>query len=252
MKHKPALVVANWKLNPGTAADAKTLAQGVKKLLPKDCQSEVVVAPPFLYIPEVSKVLAKSSIKIAAQTVAREERGALTGEVSATLLSEYGVTYFIIGHSERRAMGETNEQVNARVQAVLKRRLTPVVCIGERERDSQGQFYNFITEQLRSLVVGLTPLQLSKIVIAYEPVWAIGTGVAATTEDVKEMQLFIVSTLTKLFDRKVAEKVKLIYGGSVKSSSASALYQGGGMGGFLVGGASLDPHEFIQIIKATY
>ena len=133
----------------------------------------------------------------------------------------------------------------------MKRKLTPVVCIGERLRDSQGQFFNHIAAQLKALTEGLTPLQLQKIVIAYEPIWAIGTGETATAENVKEMQLFIVSTLTKLYERKVAEKVRLIYGGSVKESNARELYEQGGMSGFLVGGASLQAGEFAAIINAV-
>ncbi len=246
----PWVVIGNWKLNPGTALEAKALYGEVKKKLPKGLSTLVAIAPPFLFIPEVAKAT-KGAIALGAQDAFYEERGAITGEIGVGMLASFGVEYVIIGHSERRALGETDIQVNKKVHAVLKRKLTPVVCVGERVRDSQGQFFNEITTQLKALTKGLTPLQLQKVVIAYEPIWAIGTGVTATTEDVKEMQLFIVSTLTKLFERKVAEKVRLIYGGSVKESNAKVLYEEGGMGGFLVGGASLVPVEFVAIIKAT-
>ncbi len=250
MKHTQALVIGNWKLNPGTNLEAKTLFSDVRKKLPKDAVAKIVVAPPFLFIPELAKT-ASEKIALGAQDVFYEERGALTGEIGAGMLASFGVQYVIIGHSERRLLGETDEQVNKKIQAVLKRRMTPVVCIGERVRDSQGQFFNDIAAQIKSLTQGFTNTQLQKIVIAYEPIWAIGTGKTATAENVKEMQLFIVSTLTKLFERKMAEKVRLIYGGSVKESNAKELYEQGGMSGFLVGGASLNALEFTAIIRAT-
>ncbi len=251
MKSKQTLVVGNWKLNPGNSSEAKTLVQSVKKSLPKSGDTKVVVAPPFLFIPEVAKAQGKSALVLGAQDVHFEERGAATGEIGAAMLASFGVKYIIIGHSERRALGETNDQVNKKIQAVLKRNLTPIVCIGERERDKQGLFFNFVADQLKALAGGLTATELAKVVIAYEPIWAIGTGLTATTEDVKEMQLFIVSTLTKLYERKVAEKVTLLYGGSVKPTNAKDLHQGGGMNGFLVGGSSLSGAEFAEIIKAT-
>jgi triosephosphate isomerase len=250
MKHAHPLIIGNWKLNPGNALEAKVLAQAVRKSVAKYAPAIVVVAPPFVFIPEVTKALA-GKVALGAQDMHYEERGAVTGAIGAGMLASFGVSYVIIGHSERRALGETDVMVSKKVQAALKRKLTPVVCIGERTRDNQGQFYQFIAEQLKSLAAGLKPAELTKVVIAYEPIWAIGTGATATAENVKEMQLFIVSTLTKLLDRKTAEKVRLIYGGSVKESNARELYQEGGMSGFLVGGASLTPIDFAAIIKAT-
>ena len=251
MKYVPPLIVGNWKLNPGLETEAVDLAKVINRKTPKEAKVTIAIAPPFIFIPAIAKVLKKAPLFLAAQDVAPEERGALTGEVSLSQLKPYGVTHFIIGHSERRALGETDELVNKKIQAVLKQRLTPIVCVGERTRDSQGGFYSIVEQQLRKAVAGLTPLLTTRMVIAYEPVWAIGTGATATPEDVKEMQLFIVSVLTKIHDRATASKVKLLYGGSVKASNAKALHQEGGMNGFLVGGASLDPQEFGEIIKAT-
>jgi triosephosphate isomerase (TIM) len=250
MKHTHALVIGNWKLNPGTTAEAKLLYSELRKRVSKNCLATVVIAPPFLFIPEVAKTT-HPKIALGAQDVHYEERGAVTGEIGAGMLASFGVQYVIIGHSERRALGETDVQINKKVHATLKRKLTPVVCIGERARDGQGQFYQDVAAQIKALAAGLTPAQLQKVVLAYEPIWAIGTGLTATAENVKEMQLFIVSTLTKLFDRKTAEKVRLVYGGSVKESNARELYGQGGMSGFLVGGASLEAAQFAAIIKAT-
>lgn len=250
MKHAHALVIGNWKLNPGTSLEAKKLFADIRKNVPKDKKGTAVVAAPFLFIPELAKSK-NDKVLLGAQDVHFEERGACTGEIGAAMLTEFGVRYVIIGHSERRALGETDAQVNKKVHAVLKRKMIPVVCIGEKKRDSQGQFFNDVATQIKALTQALTPAQLQKVVIAYEPIWAIGTGETATAENVKEMQLFIVSTLTKLFERKLAEKIRLIYGGSVKESNAKELYEQGGMAGFLVGGASLNAIEFAAIIKAT-
>ncbi len=248
---KQALVVGNWKLNPGSVKEASELAKAVIKRTKAISGPVVVVAPTFLHLPEVAKVVGKSALKLGAQDAHFEERGACTGAVSPVLLAEFGVSHVIVGHSERRALGETDAQVSKKVHAILKRRQTPIVCIGERERDRQGNFFNGIETQIRSLAAGLTAAQMQKVVIAYEPIWAIGTGATATSEDVKEMQLFIMNILTKLFERKVAAKVRLLYGGSVKAGNARELHEQGGMGGFLVGGASLSAEEFAAIVAST-
>lgn len=250
MTHKLPLVIGNWKLNPSTALEAKTLYSDIKKRLPKEKMAEVVIAPPFLFIPELSK-LGNDKMILGAQDAHFEERGAVTGEIGPGMLANYGVSYVIVGHSERRALGETDIQVNKKIKALLKRKLTPVVCVGERKRDVQGLFFNDVANQIKALAVGLTVVELTRVVIAYEPIWAIGTGETATVDNVKEMQIFIKSTLTKLYERKVADKVTLLYGGSVKASNAKELHQEGGMNGFLVGGASLLPAEFVEIIKST-
>lgn len=227
------------------------LFKAIAKQSKKSTHAEVSVAPPFPFIAEVAQLAKKTAIGVAAQDVFFEERGAFTGMVSAPMLTSLGVASVIIGHSERRARGETDADVQKKVRAALQRKLVPIVCIGEAERDTQGQFYSHIEAQLRSLTEILTPAEVKRVVIAYEPIWAIGTGLTATPENVKEMQLFIATFLTKRYDRATAKRVRLLYGGSVKADNAHALYVEGGMQGFLVGGASLVPGDFIQIINAT-
>jgi len=248
---RTSLVIGNWKLNPNTLVEAATLTTALTKKYRAKEGTTVAVAPPFPYLSEVSKKLGQSKIMLAAQDVSTEPMGPFTGEVSAMQLRDLKTEYVIIGHSERRAMGETDEQVQKKITIALKHKLTPVVCIGERERDSQGAFFTFVEGQLRSLATVLSQASIKKVVIAYEPIWAIGTGKTATVDDVKEMQLFLFSVLAKLYDRPTANKVCLLYGGSVKPDNVKDLHCGGGMSGFLVGGASLKAEDFLHIIKAT-
>jgi len=250
MKHTP-LVIGNWKLNPTSSAEAKALFVAVRAKVKKVTNVTVAVAPPYLFIPDLARLSPSGSVPIAAQDVFYEDTGAFTGEVSAPMLASLGVRYCLVGHSERRALGESDEQVVKKIQVLLRRRIIPVVCIGERERDARGDYFSVIEGQLRAIAAGLTQRQITQVVIAYEPIWAIGTGKNATPEDVQEMQLFITSVLTKLYSRPIAARVQTIYGGSVKPENAQALFREGGMSGFLVGGASLRADDFIPIVNAA-
>lgn len=251
MKQTVPLIVGNWKMNPVTLGDAALLGAAIARIQKKAPEPYVAVAPPFPYLAEVGKKISKSTVALAAQDVYTQPLGPFTGEVSITQLKDLGVQYVIIGHSERRALGETDELIREKVQTVLRHQLVPIVCVGERERDEQGNFFTFVERQLRSLSEGLPETAIKKVVIAYEPIWAIGTGNNATADDVKEMQLFIEAALTKLYDRPTAKKVRLLYGGSVKGDNAAQLHTVGGMSGFLVGGASLKADDFAAIVKAT-
>ena len=248
---KTTFVIGNWKLNPSSLTDAVKLTAEVTKKYKTDESTVVAVAPGYLHIADVTKKIGKKTIAVAAQDVSTEPMGPFTGEVSAAQLRDLKVSYAIIGHSERRAMGETDEMVQKKIQITLKHNLTPVICIGEKDRDTKGDFYSFVERQIKSIASVLTAAQIKKVIIAYEPIWAIGTGKTATAADVKEMQLFLFSTLTKLYDRATAAKVPLLYGGPVKKENALELHTDGGMDGFLVGGASLKADDFIAIINAT-
>lgn len=248
---RTVLIVGNWKLNPNSLADATTLVSAIVKKYKPQPQLTVAIAPPYVYLSEVAKKIGRKAVLLAAQDVSLEPMGAFTGDVSALQLRDLKTEYVIIGHSERRARGETDEQVQRKVLAALKSKLTPVVCIGERDRDTQGNFYTFIETQVKALASVLSATDIKKVVIAYEPIWAIGTGKTATAADVKEMQLFLLAALTKLYDKPTAQKVTLLYGGSVKPDNARAIHTEGGMNGFLVGGASLKADDFISIITAT-
>jgi len=246
-----AVVIGNWKENPSTLTDTHALVTGIAKKLKAREGLTVAIAPPYVYLTEAAKKIGKKPIFLAAQNVSTEPMGAFTGEVSAMQLRNLGTEFVIIGHSERRAMGETDEVVQKKVLLALKNKLTPVVCIGEKERDTHGNFFTAVERQVKALASVLSPADIKKIVIAYEPIWAIGTGKTATAADVKEMQLFLLTVLTKLYDKPTAQKVRLLYGGSVKPDNAKELHAEGGMDGFLVGGASLKADDFIHIINAT-
>lgn len=251
---KTAVVIGNWKLNPNTVKDAVTLTAGVTKKFKKHEGVTVAVAPSYLHIAEVAKKIGKQSILLAAQDVAIEAMGPFTGEVSAMQLRDMKVTYVIIGHSERRAMGETDEAIQKKIQVALKSNLIPVVCFGEKVRDTQGDFFTFVERQIKSIASVLKAVEIKKVILAYEPIWAISTtknAHVATPADAKEMQIFVESILTKFYDRPTARAVRVLYGGSVNPTNIGGFVAEGGMDGFLVGGASLKADDFIQIVNAT-
>jgi triosephosphate isomerase (TIM) len=245
------IVIANWKMNPGTLTEAKTIAKATAAIVKKYPKVSVVVAAPHLYITELKKVVGKNPLHVGAQNCHFDVRGAYTGEHSATQLRDIGCSYVIIGHSERRKQGETDELIAKKVQAAITAKLYPVICVGEEARDTQGNFYTLIEKQIKVALAGLPKSRLKDVIIAYEPIWAIGTGATATASDVEEMQMFIKKILTKHFDRNVAKQVRVVYGGSVNAENAADLYIKGGVSGFLVGGASLKPVDFAKIVASV-
>jgi triosephosphate isomerase len=228
------------------------LASDLKKMITKkNAHAVVCVAAPAPFLSAVSKRIQKTRILLAAQDVSAEPEGAHTGEVSPLMLKSVGVSHVIIGHSERREKGESDALVAQKTIFALKSGLTAVVCIGERKRDAQGDYFNVIETQLRSILKVLVPTTLARLVIAYEPVWAIGTGKHATPEDVQEMKLFIQKIIAEVIGRNAVNKVRILYGGSVNKDNAELLLEVGRADGFLVGGASLKASEFAAIVKTA-
>src|SRR5436190_14035097 len=215
---------------------------------------EVVIIPPFTAIPKVTEALGSAqNIKVGAQNMFWEKSGPFTGEISAPLLRDLFVHYVVLGHSERRSLfGETDEIVNRKVHAALEGKLRPIVCVGETlEQRDKGDVEKILSLQLRGSLAGLAPQELQESVIAYEPVWAIGTGRNATPAQAQEAHAFIRHTLHQMADDTTAERIRIQYGGSVKPENAHELMSQPDIDGALVGGASLDPRSFVQIVKAA-
>jgi triosephosphate isomerase (TIM) len=245
-------VIGNWKMNPSTIGQAKKLFLEVRKQVSRKLlHTYVAIAPPFPYLSELERLSPSQRIKLVAQDMYHEKAGAFTGEISTSMLQSVGVEAVIIGHSERRALGDTLEKIKNNVMAALAAKLTVVLCVGEMNRDPQANYFSVIEEQLRTALKEVPKSQLKRLVIAYEPVWAIGTGKNATPEDVQEMRLFITKVLADRFGRPAINTIRIMYGGSVNAQNADALMSVGQVDGFLVGGASLKAAEFLSIIKTA-
>ena len=243
-------IAGNWKMNK-TAGEAVELVRQLKATLSGVKEVEVAVAPPFTALQAVQKELEGSSIRLAAQNLFWEEKGAYTGEISPPMLKELGCRYVIIGHSERRQLfGETDETVNKRMKATLHQGLDPIFCIGEtlKEREEERAFA-VIGDQLQGGLRGITEEEMDRVVIAYEPVWAIGTGKTATPQQAEEVHEFIRQRLSDLFSNGIAEKIRIQYGGSVTPDNVKALMSQKDIDGALVGGASLKPDTFSKIVR---
>lgn len=243
-------VAGNWKMHK-TVAEAVELVKALRERIGGIDGVRVAVAPPFTAIHPVAQLLTGSGIEVAGQNVHWESQGAFTGEISCGMLAEAGATCVIVGHSERRQyFGETDETVNKRARAALAAGLTPIVCVGETlEEREADRTLEVVGRQVRGGLAGLTPAQLEKTVIAYEPVWAIGTGEVATPEDAQEVCGALRERLAELYDSDVAAEVRILYGGSVKSGNIAGIMAQPDVDGALVGGASLDADEFVKICR---
>ncbi len=244
------LVIGNWKMH-GTVAEARTLSTGIRDGLKRPRGVQVVVCPPFTAIPAVSEILTGSPIQLGAQTCHHEPAGAHTGEISVPMLTELGCRWILAGHSERRKeMGETDEQIKLKVRAILAAELTPVLCVGETaDERRQGLTFTTVEGQLRAGLSGLSAEQIAKTVLAYEPVWAIGTGVNATPGQAAEVHGYLRGLVSELASKEVAQTVRILYGGSVKAENAEALMAEPEVDGALVGGASLNVAGFVGIVR---
>lgn len=246
------LIAGNWKMYM-TTADAVALVKNLHSLLEGNDKVEVVVCPPFTALTSVAKALEGSQILLGAQNMYWEKEGAYTGEVSPVMLTDLGCRYVILGHSERRQhFGETNVQVNRKLQAALEHEIAPILCIGETlaEREN-GHTLQVIEEQLQGGLSGIPTRAAKGITVAYEPVWAIGTGHTATTEQAAEVHSFIRKRLVSLWGEAVATTIRILYGGSVKPDNIDGLMAEPEIDGALVGGASLKADSFARIVRFT-
>ena len=246
------LIAGNWKMNK-TSAEGVTLTKDIAEVIGREGSVDIVVCPPFTALESVGRALEGLSIKLGAQNMSAEKSGAFTGEVSAEMLRALFVTHVILGHSERRTLfGETDAVINKKTLAALANQLKPILCVGETlaEREA-GATLAVVQRHVESGLQGVTAEQITSVVIAYEPVWAIGTGKVATTAQAQEVHAFIRDLLTKLYGAPLAQKVRILYGGSMKPSNAPELLAEKDIDGGLIGGASLEARSFIDLVKAA-
>ena len=245
------IIAGNWKMNK-TLSEATGFLEEVNTLIPKADKIDSVVCAPALFLNQLVQSAQGTDVKIGAQNMHYEENGAFTGEISPISLADIGVSYVILGHSERREMfNETDEAVNKKVHAAFKHNLTPIVCCGETlEQREAGETNDFVGGQIEKGLAGLTEDQLKQTVIAYEPIWAIGTGKSSSAEDANEVCAHIRSVVADKFSKEAAEAVRIQYGGSVKPENIKEYMAQPDIDGALVGGASLKSDSFLQLLEA--
>ncbi len=250
MEMRTPLIAGNWKMHK-TVEEAVQVARQLVGLVRGVTEVEVMIAPPYMALYPVSDAVKGSNVEVGAQNLFWEKEGAYTGEISAPMIRTAGCRYGIIGHSERRQyFGETDETVNKRLKAALQEKLIPVMCVGESEEERERkETFSVLDKQVKDGLKDLFSDDLGSLVIAYEPVWAIGTGKTATSKQAQEVHLFLRSLLEKSFGNVLAQKVRILYGGSVKPANISELMGMPDLDGALVGGASLDAETFSEIVR---
>jgi triosephosphate isomerase (TIM) len=245
------LVIGNWKMNPATLEEAKEIARKTRHLATDLTHTEVVACPPFVYMSAVISVRDPDTLKVGAQSVSYEEGGPHTGEVGAPMLKDMGVKYVIVGHSEERARGDTDEMVSKRVCAIVSAGMQAVLCVGEKERDEGGAYLEQLKQQIRGSLANVPANKAKNIVLAYEPVWAIGAKEAMVPDQVHEMALFVRKVFSDVFSADQALKATVIYGGSVNFRNAADIISIGQVDGLLVGRESVNMPGFTELLKAV-
>ena len=251
-KYRKTIIAGNWKMHK-TATETKRFAERLKGALPRSKRCSIVLCVPYVDIPATVKLLKDSRVAVGAQNLHWEASGPFTGEISAAMLADLDVKYVIIGHSERRAhFGESDLIINKKIHAALAAGLRPILCVGEDLAQRQlGVTLEFITYQLKAALAGVSPEAMRRVVIAYEPIWAIGTGNTATPEQAGEVCAAIRGVLRKLYGARIARSTTIQYGGSMNETNAEALLHQEDVDGGLIGTAALDPEKFLQIIQTA-
>lgn len=244
-----SIVVANWKMHPATFREAKTLFEATKRIAESASRVSIVVAPPAIFLRELSRGYKGRRIAFAVQNAHFEKEGAYTGETSLAEAKDAKAAYVIVGHGERRAMGETNDDTRRKMAAALVQRLTPILCVGERERASEGKHFDIVREQLKIGLADVPAAKLRSLYIMYEPLWAVGSGHPVTPSHMLEMSIFIKKSLVAIYGEG-GHGVRILYGGSVDHTNARQMIDEADVAGFIVGGASLDAEKFKALIGA--
>ncbi|MBP9715500.1 MAG: triose-phosphate isomerase [Candidatus Pacebacteria bacterium] len=247
---KKKIIVGNWKMNPESGKLAEALYKNIIKTKTSS-KVDVVICPPFVYLEKLKKISKK--IPLGVQNISHKDKGAFTGEVSGNMVYDLGARYVILGHSERRAMGEEDEVINQKIKIALAGGLNPILCVGEKKRDDNHDYFNVIKNQIEKDFNGLNKNSISNVIVAYEPVWAIGKDAVreATPEEFREVAVFIKKVLNDKFGVNLIKDIRIIYGGSVNPKNAQDFIISGEADGFLVGRDSLDAKKFTKIIEIT-
>lgn len=244
------LIIGNWKMNPVTVAEAKHIADKIKLYSSKLKNTEVVICPPSVYISTCRPKIASNNFFLGSQTVSRDIEGAHTGEVGINMLKDLGVEYVIVGHSEERERGETNDIISKKINLILDVGLKPVVCIGEKTRDNEnGSHFDYLKNQIKECFADVPKKYAKDIILAYEPVWAIGATEPMPSDQIYEMVLFIKKVFSDIFGTNLALKTTVLYGGSVNSNNAGDIIITGKVDGLLVGRQSVNITGFVELLK---
>lgn len=243
------LVVANWKMNPGTFREAKKLFEATKSAAEQTRSASVIVAPPAIFLRELSGMYRGSKVAFAAQHVHAESRGAHTGEISLLQVKDARARYVLVGHAERRAMGETDADVQKKVTAAIALRMTPILCVGEAERGKGGRYFEIVREQLRMGLADVAASNLKQVLIVYEPLWTIGVKTTMSPSEMHQMAIFVRKCAVDTHGN-AGRGLKILYGGSVDEKNAMAMLRDGDVRGFLVGRASVNAIEFAKLLRA--
>lgn len=244
------IIIGNWKMNPTTTKEAEALFDLYAKEVSSLKKFDLVACPPFVFIHLFKKYI-KSKIKLGAQDAHYEQQGSFTGEISLKMLSDFSVRYVILGHGEKRSSGQSDELINIKILNALKSKITPVFCLGEKDRDHDGSYLSFIENQLRVGLLNVKKSQLKNIIVAYEPLWAIGKNAKreATPEEFVEIKIFIKKIISDIFGRSASKDILVVYGGSVNSQNAK-LFLDAGADGLLIGRDSVNLEKFDTLIKS--
>jgi triosephosphate isomerase len=250
-KMKRKIIVGNWKMNPTSIDEAKKITSSINKISDKLKNTNIVICPPFIYIPKLISSKNANNVSYGVQNTFFEERGSFTGEISPVMLKEFGIKYSIIGHSERREMGETDEIIAKKVAMNLEIGIHPILCIGEKERDSQGAYLDILKSQIKNSLDKIPKKLISELIIAYEPVWAIGAKEPMTTGVINEMVIFIKKVISDMYGQENGKNMPILYGGSVSFRNALDIMENGGVNGLLVGRESVNPQGFVELLKVV-
>ena len=245
------IIIGNWKMNPISGKEASTWFDSIAKNVSRIKKTEVAICPPFVYIDSLSHIRT-SKVKLGAQDSFTAGVGPFTGEVSPEMLYALNAKYVILGHSERRELGEGDQLINKKIKSALVAGLVPILCVGEKERDESHQYFDVVKNQVRDCLKGVAKNSFTKIIIAYEPVWALSSTANrrdATAHDSREMAVYIRKVLSDISSPDIASKVRILYGGSVSERNCGDFLEHGGVDGLLVGKTSLDPKKFGEIVK---